>query len=67
MIKLASFRKKIAKEDAHYSGRKGIVQYNKPMTDKLIFLLHSNASGDFKVKSLLVYHSEILRFLSQTI
>lgn len=34
------------------------------MTDKLTFLLCDNTSGDFKVKSLLVYHSETKIFIT---
>lgn len=33
---------------------------HKPMKDRLT-LLYGNASGDFKIKLLLVYHSKILR------
>ena len=31
---------------------------HKPMKDRLILLISGNASGDFQVKPLLVYHSD---------
>ena len=38
---------------------------HKPMKDRLTLLLCGNASGDFKINPLLVYHSENKRVLKK--
>ena len=38
---------------------------NKPMKDRLTLLMRGNASGDFKVKLPLVYHSDNSRVLKR--
>ncbi|XP_066242692.1 tigger transposable element-derived protein 1-like [Saccopteryx leptura] len=62
LMKLVSFERKCQRGcSLHRRKRPG----RKPMKDRLTLLLCGNASGDCKVKPLLVYHSEIPRMFSR--
>lgn len=51
------FWKKMPKK-TYITVEENVMSGHKPMKDRLTLLLCANASGDFKVKPLLVYHSE---------
>ena len=59
-----SFFLKTAKSHFHNRGKKALPGH-KPMKDRLTLLMSGNASGDFKVKPLLIYHTDNPRMLKR--